>query len=119
MLNYKACFRSPMSDNLKDSSNPSSAVSDSLAHVDSMGADIARLDALLSQPNVSADDADVAELLKRLDNAGGMAEELEVKLDGILEKLDRILMSLDGKEEGGTVFEENQGRAGTPSHPEK
>ncbi|KAF5385339.1 hypothetical protein D9615_001036 [Tricholomella constricta] len=64
--------------------------------IEALAEDIEKLEVLLSQPELSAsDDADVAELLKRLDRADGMADNLELKLDGILEKLDGILGSMD------------------------
>ncbi|KAG5641183.1 hypothetical protein DXG03_005845 [Asterophora parasitica] len=66
------------------------------ATLDALAGDVAQLGTLLSQSELSErDDVDVAELLKRLESADGMANDLEGKLDGILATLDGILESID------------------------
>jgi hypothetical protein len=61
-------------------------------------ADLAQLTTLLSQETLSSDDdANVIELLQRLESADGMAQGVENKLDDILEKLDGLINSLESK----------------------
>jgi len=60
--------------------------------------DIAKLSSLLSLGNTE-DNADVFELLARLENVDSMAHGVEDKLDGILDKLDSLLTSLETGEE--------------------
>lgn len=60
-----------------------------------MEADIALLSSLLSQDNVDESDPDVAELLRRLEAAEGIAEGVENRLDGIIDHLDNLLGHLE------------------------
>ncbi|KAI0640293.1 hypothetical protein C8Q77DRAFT_1069998 [Trametes polyzona] len=62
----------------------------------SLEADIALLSNLLSQ-NVDESDPDVAELLRRLDAAEGIADGVESRLDGIMDHLDNLLSDLESK----------------------
>lgn len=57
-------------------------------------ADIAQLSALLSQDTPEGN-ADVAELLRGIEAADGMAQGVEKKLDDMLNNLDRLLASLE------------------------
>jgi hypothetical protein len=65
-------------------------------------ADIAQLSALLSEASAEGD-ADVAELLQRIDTADGMAQGVESKLDNMLENLDNLLASLESQADVGDV----------------
>jgi hypothetical protein len=56
--------------------------------------DITQLASFLSR-EPSDQDADVAELLRRIDEADGMAEGVESKLDDMLDNLDNLLASLE------------------------
>ncbi|GLB43608.1 hypothetical protein LshimejAT787_1401200 [Lyophyllum shimeji] len=77
------------------SADPAAAPSQ-VVDVDTLSEDVARLDLLLSQSeNDASDDADVAELLQHLEMADGVASDLEIKLNGILAKLDDILLSVE------------------------
>lgn len=58
--------------------------------------DIARLSALLSQ-GTPAKEADVAELLRGIETADGMAQGVEAKLDEMLNNLDQLLASLESE----------------------
>lgn len=55
---------------------------------------ILQLSSLLSQDPLDAD-ADVMELLRRIDAADGVAQGVESKLDNILDHLDHLLASLE------------------------
>ncbi|KAG5635913.1 hypothetical protein H0H81_009675 [Sphagnurus paluster] len=69
--------------------------------------DIIRLHALVSQPDLSEmDDLDVLELLQRLENADGMADLMESKVDNILAQLDGILDSADADGQAHTTGED-------------
>lgn len=57
-------------------------------------ADIAQLGALLSQ-DIPEGNTDVAELLRGIEAAGGMADGVEKKLDDMLNNLDHLLASLE------------------------
>ena len=59
--------------------------------------DIAQLSALLSQEPSEGDDGDVAELLRQIEKADGMAQGVESKLDNVLQNLDNLLASLEPK----------------------
>ena len=58
--------------------------------------DISQLSALLSQ-GTPARDADVAELLRGIETADGMAQGVEKKLDEMLNNLDELLASLESE----------------------
>ncbi|KAI0352236.1 hypothetical protein OH77DRAFT_1428784 [Trametes cingulata] len=60
----------------------------------SLEADIALLSNLLSQ-NLDESDPDVAELLRRLEAAEGIADGVESRLDGIIDHLDNLLGDLE------------------------
>ncbi|KAH9884632.1 hypothetical protein C8Q73DRAFT_719103 [Cubamyces lactineus] len=74
----------------------------------SLEADIALLSNLLSQ-NVDEFDPDVAEVLRRLEAAEGIAEGVESRLDGIIDHLDNLLSDLESRAAPG------QGTAATQS----
>lgn len=61
--------------------------------------DIAELAALLTHcrddPPEDGDDSQVAELLKRLTAADGVAKGVEERLDGLIENLDMLLTALE------------------------
>ncbi|KAH9923141.1 uncharacterized protein BXZ73DRAFT_7463, partial [Epithele typhae] len=80
---------SPSSNGSTNGTAPSQATGTSLQ------SDLAFLQNLLSQEADESDPADVAELLKRLEAAEGLAGGVEDRLDGIMEKLDRLLGDLD------------------------
>jgi hypothetical protein len=61
------------------------------------GADITELSSLLSQESPEGD-ADVAELLRTIETADGMAQGVESKLDNMLQNLDRFLASLESND---------------------
>ncbi|KII93277.1 hypothetical protein PLICRDRAFT_35466 [Plicaturopsis crispa FD-325 SS-3] len=66
------------------------------AGADDMSADIAQLSALLSEdPPANGSENEVAELLRRLNSAEGMAQGVESRLDEMLENLDNLLKTLD------------------------
>ena len=62
----------------------------------SLEADIALLSNLLSQ-NVDESDPDVAEVLRRLEAAEGIADGVESRLDGIIDHLDNLLSDLEAR----------------------
>ncbi|KAI0673995.1 hypothetical protein C8Q78DRAFT_1076940 [Trametes maxima] len=62
----------------------------------SLEADIALLSNLLSQ-NVDESDPDVAEILRRLEAAEGIADGVESRLDGIMDHLDSLLGNLEAR----------------------
>jgi hypothetical protein len=72
--------------------------------------DTLRADDVESSSTVSNanEEADVAELLQRLESADGMAKGLESRLDDILGNLDNLLVTLESSEHGGS-----------PSNPSK
>lgn len=79
------------------------APKDSGSAADYNAADIAMLNALLAQQQPSSDadpasmsDVDVAEELRRIEAAHGIAEGMEDRLDGLIGNLDRLLESLQG-----------------------
>jgi hypothetical protein len=61
-----------------------------------LNANIAQLSSLLVQKPVEGD-TDVAELLRTIETADGMAQGVESKLDSMLENLDNLLVSLESK----------------------
>jgi hypothetical protein len=67
--------------------------------------DIAQLSALLSQEPSEGDDGDVAELLRQIEKADGMAQGVESKLDNVLQNLDNLLASLEPKADVDGVAE--------------
>jgi hypothetical protein len=69
-----------------------------------LSADIAQLSSLLSQEPAEGD-ADVAELLRTIEAADGMAQGVESKLDNMLENLDSLLASLESKADANNVTE--------------
>jgi hypothetical protein len=78
----------------------SESLKDTNREIDVVEADIAKLALLLSpESDNNGDDADVSKLLGRLENANGMAQGVEDKLDHLLEKLDGLLASLETKGE--------------------
>ena len=81
-----------------------------------LGVDVAQLSSLLSQESAEGD-ADVAELLRRIDTAESMAQGVETKLDNMLENLDTLLASLESRtdayhvgEKGTTQRDKKSGR---------
>ena len=68
-------------------------------------ADIALLQNLLSEDvdDSNADSENVAELLKRLEAAEGLADGVEERLDGIMGHLDTLLTDLEAKQVSGTA----------------
>lgn len=59
-------------------------------------ADIAQIRSFLSQePSEGDSDSNLAELLRKMDAADGMAKGVESKLDNMLENLDQLLASLE------------------------
>ncbi|GBE77326.1 hypothetical protein SCP_0101990 [Sparassis crispa] len=80
--------------------------------------DISLLTALLAQDQSDENDPDIAELLRRLETADGVAKGVESRLDAIIGDLDSILGTLEPNEqivvseevrisrEGDTVTEE-------------
>lgn len=68
-------------------------------------AEITQLTTLLSQDSLnSEDDANVVELLQRLEKADGVAQGVEDKLDNILGKLDGLISSLESKNDAVDDF---------------
>jgi hypothetical protein len=90
-----------MTTNNIDKASSRSNTSDSVKVIEKetgdMEANIAKMAALLS--NKSEDNVEVSELLARLENADGMAQGVEDKLDGLLGKLDDLLTSLETQNE--------------------
>ncbi|KAF9469592.1 hypothetical protein BDZ94DRAFT_1242786 [Collybia nuda] len=85
---------------------PTSEIID-VSEVVNLEADIAQLSALLSQESLNNDDdANVVELLQRLESADGVAQGVENKLDGILGKLDSLIGSLESKDAAGGPVEQ-------------
>ncbi|KAF7303116.1 hypothetical protein MKEN_01275100 [Mycena kentingensis (nom. inval.)] len=65
----------------------------------SMEADLAALSALLTSDKLDdAGEANVDELLARMDDADGVAKGVENKLDGLLANLDNLLAALEEKQ---------------------
>lgn len=59
-------------------------------------ADIAQISSFLSQePSEGDADTNLAELLRKMDAADGMARGVETKLDDMLDNLDQLLASLE------------------------
>jgi hypothetical protein len=79
-----------------------------------LDADIAQLSSLLSQEPVGRD-PDVAELLRTIEAADGMAQGVESKLDTMLENLDNLLASLEVKAGAKDVTESNATQRGEES----
>lgn len=89
------------------------AVNGTASNGDYNTADIAMLTTLLAQQtsdtdaeSVSMSDVDIAEELRRIEAAHGLAEGMEDRLDGLIGNLDRLLESLQGasnssKDDGG------------------
>jgi hypothetical protein len=81
-------------DSSPDSGNDSSKATD----ITTLEADITQLSSLLSQETLDGnDEANVAELLCRLESADGMARGVESRLDIILDNLDNLLATLEPK----------------------
>ncbi|KAI0370104.1 hypothetical protein BV20DRAFT_944842 [Pilatotrama ljubarskyi] len=80
----------------------------------SLEADIALLSSLLSQ-NVDESDPDVAELLRRLEAAEGIADGVESRLDGIIGHLDSLLGDLETQASPG----QGESRAVMVTHVEE
>lgn len=77
----------PSSDhNLSDQSNGQKQTPDTLED------NVTQLSSLLSQ---EPSETDVAELLRRIDAADGIAHGVETKLDNMLDNLDRLIASLE------------------------
>ncbi|TCD68302.1 hypothetical protein EIP91_011161 [Steccherinum ochraceum] len=83
--------------------NGTAAAKDTGSAADYNAADIAMLNALLAQQQPSSDadpasmsDLDIAEELRRIEAAHGLAEGMEDRLDGLIGNLDRLLESLQG-----------------------
>ena len=63
---------------------------------ENLEADIAQINSFLSQePSEAESDANLADLLRKMDAADGVARGVETKLDGMLENLDQLLASLE------------------------
>lgn len=85
--------------NLNGSDKPSASQVSEILGTANLEVDIAQLTVLLSQETLSSDDdANIVELLQRLESADGMAEGVENKLDDILGKLDGLISSLESKD---------------------
>ncbi|KAM5538331.1 hypothetical protein V8D89_007933 [Ganoderma adspersum] len=69
----------------------------------SLDADIALLQKLLSEDIDESNPENVAELLKRLEAAEGLAGGVEERLDGIMDHLDTLLTDLEAKQMDGAV----------------
>ncbi|KAH8099784.1 hypothetical protein BXZ70DRAFT_1008765 [Cristinia sonorae] len=82
-------------------------------------ADIATLASLLAQRPTSdadplaVDDVDIAEELRRLEAANGIADGMEDRLDELIGDLDKLLQTL----QGNTLSEAADGRRGDLSMP--
>ncbi|KAI0082115.1 hypothetical protein K474DRAFT_825219 [Panus rudis PR-1116 ss-1] len=84
---------------------------DTAATVD---ADIAFLQSALDRfAKDPVDEQDIAELLRHLETADGIATGVENRLDHILEHLDALLTSLDPEGSGSTSSESDSQRAST------
>ncbi|KAI0801495.1 hypothetical protein C8Q74DRAFT_1179016, partial [Fomes fomentarius] len=70
----------------------------------SLEVDIARLTRLLSEDLVddANTEADVEELLRRIEAAEGLADGVEEQLDGIIGNLDNLLHDLEERASRGT-----------------
>ncbi|KAG6829775.1 hypothetical protein H0H92_003565 [Tricholoma furcatifolium] len=85
-------------------SNTATATAAAASQLNTITSDIARLDALLSKTELTEEeDVDLAELLKRLESAEGMAGEVETRVDDILTKLDGIMKELGDHEEASAT----------------
>ncbi|KAG6907946.1 hypothetical protein DXG01_006804 [Tephrocybe rancida] len=87
------------------SANINGTTNTTLADLNALTTDLARLDSLLAKTELTEEeDVDVAELLKRLESAEGMAGEVEDRIDGILAKLDGLIedIGVPDKNEGAT-----------------
>ena len=69
----------------------------------SIDADVALLQKLLSEDIDDSNPENVAELLKRLEAAEGLAGGVEERLDGIMDHLDALLGDLEAKHTDGAV----------------
>lgn len=65
---------------------------------------------------VEMSDEEILELLRKLEEADGVASGIEDKLDGILENLDSMLDRLEGRAEGNVAH--TNGQAGNESTPQ-
>ncbi|KAI1791960.1 hypothetical protein LXA43DRAFT_1094043 [Ganoderma leucocontextum] len=72
----------------------------------SLEADIALLQKLLSEDVDESNPENVAELLKRLEAAEGLADGVEERLDGVMDHLDTLLSDLEAKQAGHTLVVE-------------
>lgn len=82
--------------------NSNSAASQS-PHVlpNGIDADVAQVTKLLAQDSLNGDDeVNIAELFKRIENADGVAQGVESKLDDLLGTLDKLLQQLETKGDG-------------------
>ena len=85
------------------SSSPNGSQNETPAGKPSLDADIALLQKLLSEDIDDSNPENVAELLKRLDAAEGLAGGVEERLDEIMNHLDMLLGDLETKQTDGTV----------------
>ncbi|EMD31145.1 hypothetical protein CERSUDRAFT_100696 [Gelatoporia subvermispora B] len=76
----------------------------------SLESDIALLQRILQQTESEGDDADVTELLRRLDSADGIARDVESRLDGMIGGLDDLLGALE-PDTDATITQESIGMA--------
>lgn len=90
-----------MTSDINGTSQPAPTTDSTNANtLQSIDADVALLSSLLNQDDVDpgADAANLAELLRRLDGANGVAQGLESKIDDVLGNLDNLLAALESKE---------------------
>ena len=74
---------------------PANGVSKDNSSQSALASDIALLSAILSRSADPTDETDIAELLRQIDSAHGVAEGVETRLDGVIDNLDTLLDSLE------------------------
>ncbi|KAK7695194.1 hypothetical protein QCA50_002384 [Cerrena zonata] len=57
--------------------------------------DIALLSSILNRSTDPSDETDIAELLRQIETAHGVAEGVETRLDGVIDHLDALLDTLE------------------------
>lgn len=103
----------------KSTQDGSKPTSDSSTQPTNLESDMTALAALLTQcpddPPENDDDPHVAELLRRLTAADGVAKGVEERLDGIIENLDLLLTALERDPAKGQSPEANTPDKGAES----
>lgn len=81
------------------SQNPATTngVSKHDANQSNIAGDIALLSALFDRSADPSDETDIAELLRQIETAHGVAEGVETRLDGVIDNLDALLDSLESR----------------------